>query len=115
MEFTLSTRQEGAGTVVEVVGDLDMSTTPQLRERLREVIEGGTRVVVVDLTGVGFMDSSGLGALVVAYRELRERNGWLGLAGVRRPVRTVLSITGVDQVVAVFDTVRDAEAAARAA
>ncbi|WKU03939.1 STAS domain-containing protein [Micromonospora sp. HUAS LYJ1] len=115
MEFTLSTRREGAGTVVEVAGDLDMSTTPQLRERLREVVEGGARVVVVDLTGVGFMDSSGLGALVVAYRELRERNGWLGLAGVRRSVRTVLSITSVDQVITIFDTVRDAEAAAPAA
>ncbi|MEV4829608.1 MULTISPECIES: STAS domain-containing protein [unclassified Micromonospora] len=113
MEFTMSTRQEGAGTVLEIAGDLDMSTTPQLRERLREVVEGGARVVVVDLTGVGFMDSSGLGALVVAYRELRERNGWLGLAGVRRPVRTVLSITSVDQVIGIFDTVPDAEAAAR--
>ncbi|MBW4704522.1 STAS domain-containing protein [Micromonospora sp. RL09-050-HVF-A] len=109
----MSTRQEGAGTVLEIAGDLDMSTTPQLRERLREVVEGGARVVVVDLTGVGFMDSSGLGALVVAYRELRERNGWLGLAGVRRPVRTVLSITSVDQVIGIFDTVPDAEAAAR--
>ncbi|WP_374760055.1 STAS domain-containing protein [Micromonospora humidisoli] len=115
VEFTVSTRPQGAGAVIEVAGDLDMSTTPRLRERLREVVEGGARVVVVDLAGVGFMDSSGLGALVVAYRELRERNGWLGLAGVRRSVRTVLSITSVDQVIDIFDTVHDAEAAARAA
>ncbi|WP_328340521.1 STAS domain-containing protein [Micromonospora sp. NBC_00421] len=108
----MSTRQEGAGTVLEVAGDLDMSTTPQLRDRLREVVEGGTRVVVVDLTGVGFMDSSGLGALVVAYRDLQQRDGWLGLAGVRRSVRTVFSITSVDQVIGIYDTVRDAEEAA---
>ncbi|MFG1777824.1 STAS domain-containing protein [Micromonospora sp. NPDC049048] len=115
MDFTLSTRPGRIGTVVEVVGEVDMSTTPQLRDRLHEVAQGGARVVVVDLTGVGFLDSSGVGALVVAYKDLRERGGWLGLAGVSRPVRSVLSITSVDRVIGIFDTVRDAEEASAAA
>lgn len=114
MDFTLSTRQGRIGTVVEVAGDVDMSTTPELRDQLRQLVESGPRVVVVDLTGVGFMDSSGLGVLVVAYKDLRERDGWLALAGVSRAVRTVLSITSVDRVIGIFDTVQDAEEASPA-
>ncbi|MGC4815314.1 STAS domain-containing protein [Micromonospora sp. DT228] len=113
MDFTLSTRQGRIGTVVEVAGDLDMSTTPELRDQLRQLVESGVKVVVVDLSGVGFLDSSGLGTLVVAYKDLRERGGSLSLAGVGRSVRTVLSITSVDRVIDVFDTVDDAEEAAR--
>lgn len=109
MDFALSTRQGRTGTVVEVAGDLDMSTAPQLRDRLQELAKGGTRVVVVDLTGVGFLDSSALGALVVAYKDLREQGGWLRLAGVRPPVRRVFSLTSVDRVIEIFDTARQAE------
>ncbi|MBB5478884.1 STAS domain-containing protein [Micromonospora parathelypteridis] len=114
VDFTLSTRQGRIGTVVEVAGDLDMSTTPELRDQLRKLVESGAQVVVVDLTGVGFMDSSGLGVLVVAYKDLRERNGRLALAGVSEPVRTVLSITSVDRVIGIFETVHDAEEASAA-
>lgn len=100
--------------MVEVTGDLDMSTTPQLRDRLLELVQGGAQVVVVDLTEVGFLDSSGLGALVVAYKELRERDGWLGVVGVRPPVRKVFSVTSVDRVIGLFDSVSDAEEASPA-
>ncbi|WP_433536846.1 STAS domain-containing protein [Micromonospora sp. CA-249363] len=114
MDFALATRRGRVGTVVEVAGDLDMSTTPQLRDGLLEVVESGARVVVVDLAAVGFMDSSGLGALVVAYKAMRARDGWLGLAGVQPPVRKVLSITSVDRVIASFDSVEAAEEASPA-
>ncbi|MGY4909241.1 anti-sigma factor antagonist [Micromonospora aurantiaca (nom. illeg.)] len=109
VEFSATSRRGRVGTVIEVAGDLDMSTTPQLRDRLYELTEAGARVVVVDLAGVGFMDSSGLGALVVGYKSLRERDGWLGLAGVRASVRRVFSITSVDRVIPLFDTVAEAE------
>ncbi|MEU8180077.1 STAS domain-containing protein [Micromonospora sp. NPDC049044] len=115
MNFTLSTRQGRVGTVVEAAGDLDMSTTPELRDQLHQLVQNGVQVVVVDLTDVGFIDSSGLGALVVAYKDLQARGGSLALAGVRRTVRKVLSITSVDRVIDIFDTVDDAEEAARAA
>lgn len=109
MDFALSTRQGRTGPVVEVAGDLDMSTTPQLRDRLHELVNSGARMVVVDLTSVGFLDSSGLGALVVAHKDLRERGGWLRLAGIRPPVRRVFSLTSVDRVIEIFDTAGDAE------
>jgi anti-sigma B factor antagonist len=96
--------------VVEVAGDLDMATAPQLLEGLQRVLDAGTHNVVVDLAGVGFMDSSGLGALVVMFNAARERGGRLCLAAVQRPVRNLLAVTSVDQAIGVYDTVLAAEA-----
>ncbi|MDO3683292.1 STAS domain-containing protein [Micromonospora sp. C28ISP2-4] len=111
----MTTRQGRVGPVIEVAGDLDMASAPQLRDRLLEMVNSGAGTVVVDLTQVGFVDSSGLGALVFAYKSLRGRDGWMGVAGVRQPVRNVFSITSVDRVIPLFDTVRDAEDGSEAA
>jgi anti-sigma B factor antagonist len=97
-------------TVVEVHGDLDMATSPQLKESLQRVIDSGDRQVVVDLAGVGFMDSSALGALVTVFKALRGLGGQLRLAEPQRVVRDVLSITTVDRAIGVYDSVEAAEA-----
>jgi anti-sigma B factor antagonist len=96
--------------VVEVAGELDMTTSPQLREGLQRVLDTGTRNVVVDLAGVGFMDSTALGTLVVMFKMVREGGGRLCLAAVRQPVRRLLAVTSVDRAIDVYDTVQAAEA-----
>lgn len=110
MDVRLSVRPGRECMVVEVAGELDMATAPQLVEGLQRVLDAGTRNVVVDLAGVGFMDSSALGGLVVMFKAVRERGGQLCLAGVQRPVGTLLAVTSVDQVIEVYDTVPEAEA-----
>lgn len=109
MDLLVSTRPGQGCTVVEVHGDLDMASQPQLRDGLERVIDAGAAQVVVDLTGVAFMDSSALGALVVVFKALRDGGGRLCLAGVQQPVRSLLSITSVDRVIDVYDTVQAAE------
>jgi anti-sigma B factor antagonist len=110
VDVRLSVRPGRECMVVEVAGDIDMATSPQLREGLQRVLDAGTHNVVVDLAGVGFMDSSGLGALVVMFKVARERGGRLCVAAVQRQVRGILTITSVDQVIGVYDTVLAAEA-----
>ncbi len=110
MDVRLSVRPGRECVVVEVAGDLDLATSPGLHEGLRQVLDGGTRNVVVDLAEVGFMDSSALGALVEVFKVARERGGRLCLAAVRRPVRNLLAITSVDRAIGVYDTVPAAEA-----
>ena len=97
--------------MVEVRGDLDMATAPQLRNGLQQVLDAGDRQVVVDLAGVGFMDSSALGTLVVMFKALRDVGGRLCLAAVQPPVLSVLGITSVNQVIDVYADVQAAEAA----
>ena len=111
MDLLLSARPGRGCTVVEVRGDLDMATATQLRDGLQRVVDAGDRQVVVDLAGVGFMDSSALGALVVQFKALREAGGRLSLAGVQPTVHSVLRITSVDQVIDIYDDVPAAEAA----
>jgi anti-sigma B factor antagonist len=110
VDLLLSTRPGRGCTVLEVHGDLDLATAPQLRDGLQRLVDAGDRQVVVDLAGVGFMDSSGLGVLVVMFKALREVGGRLCLAAVQPAVLSVLRITSVDRVIDVYDTVQAAEA-----
>ena len=111
MDLQLSTRDGRGCTVVRVGGELDMDTGPQLQDVLQEVADGGgARQVLLDFAEVTFMDSSGLGLLVEWFKTLRDGGGRLCLAAVQPPVRTVLVLSAVDQVVEVYDTVAAAEA-----
>ncbi|MEU7999382.1 STAS domain-containing protein [Micromonospora sp. NPDC049060] len=106
----LSVRPGRGCTVLEVRGELDLATSPQLREGLQQLVDAADRQVVVDLAEVGFMDSSGLGALVVTFKALREAGGRLCLAALQPAVRSVLTVTSVDRVIDIYDSVQAAEA-----
>ncbi|GAB4281297.1 MAG: anti-sigma factor antagonist BldG [Coriobacteriia bacterium] len=108
MDFDIEVLEQGGVCVVKVAGEIDVYTSPRLREHLVKTIDGGCFHVVVDLSGVGFMDSSGLGALVSALRRIKEKDGTIRLASPREPVMKVLSITGLDKVFPVFDDVEQA-------
>jgi anti-anti-sigma factor len=91
--------------VVEVMGEVDVRSAPNLRSRLDAASRRYRgQVVVVDLSGVTFIDSTGLGVLVGALRSMRSTGGGLCLSGCAPGVARVLSITGLDHV---FDVERD--------
>ena len=86
----------GGVPVVRVAGEVDMATAPQLRERLEEMPEG-TGTLVVDLTDVSFLDSTGLSVLVAAWKRLsggdqatEGQAGDLRLVVVRPTIQKVL-------------------------
>ncbi|MGW4500531.1 STAS domain-containing protein [Micromonospora sp. NPDC004336] len=113
MDLLLSVRPGRGCTVLEVRGELDMATSPQLRDGLQRLVDAGDRQVVVDLAGVGFIDSSGLGVLVMMFKTLRDVGGRLCLAAVQPAVRNVLAVTSVDRAIDVYDSVPAAEADVR--
>ena len=102
MDVIVGTRTEGPWSVVEVAGELDLHTSPPLRDHLRELIHGGVDHLALDLTKVDFMDSSSLGSLVTCLKRVRERDGKLVLVGVGGTPMKVLTLTGLDRV---FDIV----------
>jgi anti-sigma B factor antagonist len=81
--------------VVAVRGEIDVATSAALRDELYAVIDGGSTALVVDLSGLGFIDSSGLGVLVGSLKHMRERDGELILSGLTQPARRVFEITGL--------------------
>lgn len=105
IDLALETRTEGGVPVLEVAGEVDIYTAPKLREKLVELIDAGASRLVIDLEGVGFMDSTGLGSLVAGLKRVKERDGELILVCTREPVLKILAITGLDRVFSVHDSV----------
>jgi anti-sigma B factor antagonist len=92
----LDHRQDEHGReVVMVKGEIDVATSPALREELYATIDRGARTLVVDLSQLGFIDSSGLGVLVATLKHIRERDGELILSGLDHPAMRVFEITGL--------------------
>jgi anti-sigma B factor antagonist len=111
MELSLSTYDSGDHTVLEVGGEVDVYTAPRLRERLVELVEQGSRHVVVDLRRVEFLDSTGLGVLVGALKRLRAVNGTFKLVCAHERLLKIFRITALDRVFALYETVDAATAA----
>jgi anti-sigma B factor antagonist len=108
MELSMATRTVGDHTVLDVGGEVDVYTAPRLRERLVELVEQGAKHVVVDLSRVEFLDSTGLGVLVGALKRLRAVNGTLGLVCAHERLLKIFRITALDRVFALYDTVEAA-------
>lgn len=89
-------------------GDLDVYTVGSLRDAIGRLIDEGTPKVVVDLDGVPFMDSSGLGALMGGVRRLREAGGDLAIACTREQHLKLFTITGFGEGVSIAPTVEEA-------
>jgi anti-sigma B factor antagonist len=93
-------------TICRPAGELDAFTVGQFRESLSEL--GGAGRVLIDLAGVPFLDSAGLGALIGGVRRAREAGGDVAVYGARPAVARLLHTTGFDRVAAVSDNEEDA-------
>ena len=96
---------DGSDVYVTVVGEIDLATGAALRGRLDQVIASTAGTVVLDLAGVGFIDSSGLRVLVETHRRLAAMNRSLRVHDPSAPTRRVLRITGLGPELGVFDDV----------
>ena len=96
MSATFSVEQTGARSALVVIeGDVDIATGHELRDELYRVLDAGHVDLVIDLQGVGFIDSTGLGVLVGVLRRAKTTDGSLSLVVPDGPVRDVFDITGL--------------------
>ncbi len=112
MDLSLTTRDEGDHTVVAVGGEIDVYTAPKLREQLVDLVNAGRYHLVVDMEGVEFLDSTGLGVLVGGLKRVRAQDGSLRLVCTQERILKIFRITGLTKVFPIHDTVADALAAA---
>ena len=103
-----SARDHGDTTVVSVNGEVDLYTSPRMREAILGGISKRRPNVVVDLSGVSYMDSSGIATLVEALQATRKRSGRLVLAGLTERVREVFELARLQSVFELAPTVDDA-------
>ena len=86
-----------------VAGEIDIATAPLLRSDLHRIIQSGVSEVTIDMAGVDFIDSAGLGVLIGAVGRLRERGGRLVLRHLQPAPRKVIDITGLQDVFELAD------------
>lgn len=88
--------------VFQPSGVLDATKSQEFREEIMESLENQPKIVLVDLKDITFMDSSGLGALVLAFKNLRAKNIKLVLCSINEQVRILFDLTGMDKVFEIF-------------
>jgi anti-sigma B factor antagonist len=108
MELDVRTECADGVCLATVTGEVDVYTSPELKTRLLESIDGGCTRLIVALDAVSFIDSSGLGVLVGALRRLRERGDELRLVCTRDQILKIFRITGLDKVFHIVATLDEA-------
>jgi len=96
-------------TVCRPVGELDAFTVSHFRQALADMANG--RRLLIDMSGIPFVDSAGLGALIGAIRRTRELGGDVAVACNRPTLVRLLRTTGFDRIVTVAETIEEAAAA----
>ena len=103
--FSVSSERTGAGLgIVSLSGEVDIYTAPQFKECMLELIDTGVERLVVDMSGVTFIDSTALGVLIGGVRRVLTAGGAMALVVTNRAVERVLSITGLDRVFTIHAT-----------
>ncbi len=98
--------------VVTIHGSLDLYSASILKKELSGLLERGETDLVFEMSDVDFIDSSGLGVLVGTFKQVRVERGNVVLVGLRPVVRRIFSITRLDKIFEIFDTLEAARHAA---
>ena len=108
-ELQIDIQHDGDTAVFSLVGSLDIATSPSVRASLIEAAGQGAHDLIVDLTGLEFLDSTGLGALIGAQRRAQEQQGRVRLVVTEGPIARLLNITGLGRIFAVYRTLDGAK------
>lgn len=108
MELDISTERVDSVCRIVLKGEVDVYTSPQLKQELVDAVEDGCINLLIDLEQVGFIDSSGLGVLVSGLRRVKERSGTLRLVCTKENILKIFRITGLDKVFPVFSSMEEA-------
>ncbi|WP_330172349.1 STAS domain-containing protein [Streptomyces sp. NBC_01498] len=112
-QLTLHTRATTAGVVIELTGELDHHTAPEVRAALPAAGLRAGRQLTLDLTGLTFCDSTGITVLLAARNHALAADATIALAAVPDRVSRIFRIVGLEHVFPTHPTAQDAEAAWR--
>ena len=101
-------RNQGEIVIVALKGRLDSSSAPQLGKSVEKVLLASHPKLAVDMSGVTFIDSSGLSALVQVMKRCRERQGAMVIFGLQQTVRMIFELTRLDKAFDLFPSEKEA-------
>jgi anti-sigma B factor antagonist len=108
VDLTLATREADGKTVVTVGGEIDVYTAPKLRDKITELVAAGVYDIVIDMGGVEFLDSTGLGVLVGGLKKVRAHDGTLQLVCSQDRLLKIFRITGLAKVFVIHESADEA-------
>jgi len=103
MRFTLKKDKSGI-VIVGVEGQLIVGNRQELKQKVLDALEDGSRKFVIDFSKTGYIDSSGLGVLVSLSKKIREQGGELRLAGLNADLQTLFELTKLDTLFQISDS-----------
>jgi anti-sigma B factor antagonist len=108
LSVDIKTEHNGDAIIYRLHGSLDLATSPSVRAALLEAADEGKHEIIVDLSELEFLDSTGLGALIGAHRRALEHDGRVRLVVCEGMISRLLTITGLMKVFAVYRSVEAA-------
>lgn len=111
IDLVINSRVQEPWGILTVQGEVDIYTSPKLKDAIVGLLDQGQSRLVVDLKDVEFIDSAGLGVLLGSLKRVREHQGEIVLVAARDPVLKLFSLTGLDRVFRIFPTVEEATTA----
>lgn len=112
MDFSVQVGELGSWALVQAHGDIDVATAPRLREQLIELVTDGRSRIILDLDGVDFLDSTGLGVIVGVLKRTRTHGGDLRLVCNTPRLRKVFELTALDRALPLSASAEEAVATA---
>jgi len=108
VDLTLTNREVDGHTIVSVGGEIDVYTAPKLRDQISDLVTSGKTSLIVDLEGVDFLDSTGLGVLVGGLKKVRAQDGTMSLICSQDRLLKIFRITGLAKVFTIHASEADA-------
>jgi anti-sigma B factor antagonist len=105
MDLEVDVQEQGRWSVVALRGEIDVYTAPRLRQALIDLVEGGKTNILVDMSKVDFLDSTGLGVLVGGLKRVKAQDGSLEIVATQDKILKIFEITGLSKVFPIHDSV----------
>ena len=93
---------------LDLEGEVDVYTAPVLRQAIMDQVEGGVKHLLINLAGVEYLDSTGLGILIGGVKRLKEQGGSLRLVGPSARIQRIFEITGLNKIFDVYASEQEA-------
>lgn len=101
MNLTIDIKKEGKKHIVKLRGEIDVFTAPTLREKLIPLTEETGNDIKIDLEEISYLDSTGLGAFIQAYKSSKQHNSELEIIHVKKRVFRLFQVTGLNDIMEV--------------
>lgn len=102
-DLKIETRMVNGKPVLDLIGEVDSYNSPKLREKMVALIDEGSHDLYINLTGVDYIDSTGLGTLVGGLKRASEKNGVIHIICPNEQIYKVFHITGLVKVFTIYD------------